>query len=241
MVDPGLRRGSEDQTNHDESRLHHLALLQYLRLVCADPRPYGAESFVPEEPARCYRKAPKMDWLARTLHGIREKGEKALIFAEDRDIQCLLQHYIRTEFGLAARIVNGDTSVSARALDNRQRIVRQFQQAPGFGVLILSPLAAGFGLNIQAANHVIHYLRHWNPAKEDQATDRAYRIGQIRDVHVYCPLTVASDFKTFGEKLDELLERKRTLAGDMLQGTGAVALADFDLREIVPASERVLR
>jgi SNF2 family DNA or RNA helicase len=178
-----------------------------------------------------------MQWLLRTLHGIREKGEKALIFAEDRDVQRLLQHYIRAELGLSPRIVNGDTSVSAKAHDSRQRIVAELQGTPGFGVLILSPLAAGFGLNIQAANHVIHYLRHWNPAKEDQATDRAYRIGQTRDVHVYCPLTVAPDFKTFDQKLDELLERKRALAGDMLQGTGTVAAEEFDLREIVPAAE----
>jgi SNF2 family DNA or RNA helicase len=226
----GDRRGEEEQ-----GRLHHLALLRYLRLVCADPRPYDAETFVPEEPGRYYRKAPKMEWLARTLHGIRAKTEKVLVFAEDRDIQRLLQHYIGAEFGIVPRIVNGDTSVSARAQMNRQRIVAEFQRAPGFGVLILSPLAAGFGLNIQAANHVIHYLRHWNPAKEDQATDRAYRIGQTRDVHVYCPLTVAPDFKTFDAKLDELLARKRALAGDMLQGTGAIDPADFDLGEIVPA------
>ena len=78
----------------------------------------------------------------------------------------------KVEFGLLPRIVNGDTSVSAKAQINRQKILKEFQNAPGFGVIILSPLAVGFGVNIQAANHVIHYLRHWNPAKEDQATDR---------------------------------------------------------------------
>jgi SNF2 family DNA or RNA helicase len=176
-----------------------------------------------------------MQWLADTLRGIRGKGEKALVFAEDREVQRLLQHYIHAEFGFSARVVNGDTSVSAKAHTSRQKIITEFQRTPDFGVLILSPLAAGFGLNIQAANHVIHYLRHWNPAKEDQATDRAYRIGQTKDVHVYCPLTVASDFKTFDVKLDELLERKRALAGDMLRGTGSVALTDFNLGEIAPA------
>jgi len=64
----------------------------------------------------------------------------------------------------------------------------------------------GFSVNIQAANHVIHYLRQ-EPAKEDQATDRAYRIGQTRDVHVHCPLTTAQDFKTFDVKFDELLRK----------------------------------
>lgn len=94
-------------------------------------------------------------------------------------------------------------------------------------MIILSPLAVGFGVNIQAANHVIHYTRTWNPAKEDQATDRAYRIGQRKDVHVYYPVVVGGDFMTFDEKLDLLLERKRTLSHDMLNGSGDINPADF--------------
>ncbi len=146
-----------------------------------------------------------MDWLLGRLQYIRACGEKELIFAEHRELQRVLQHYVKSEFGFAPRIVNGDTSVSAKAEINRQKVIDEFQATCGFSVIILSPLSVGFGLNIQAANHVIHYLRHWNPAKEDQATDRAYRIGQTRDVHVCCPLTVADDFKTFDVKLDELL------------------------------------
>jgi hypothetical protein len=179
--------------------------------------------------------------LLKTLHAISSKSEKALLFAENRDVQRLLQHYIKEEFGYPARIVNGDTSVSARAETNRQNVIDALQMAPGFGVIILSPLAVGFGVNIQAANHVIHYLRHWNPAKEDQATDRAYRIGQKRDVHVYCPLTTAPDFKTFDVKLDELLRRKRALAVDMLHGAGTLSGRDFDLKEIIPDIETKLR
>lgn len=233
-----FNRQPETNQHHE---LHHLGVLQYLRLVCADPRQYGIETFVPEELARYRRKAPKMDWLVRTLHEIRVRGEKALIFAEHRDVQRLLQHYIRIEFGVSPQIVNGDTSTSAKAHRSRQKVIGEFQRAPGFGVIILSPLAVGFGVNIQAANHVIHYLRHWNPAKEDQATDRAYRIGQNKDVYVYCPLSVATDFKTFDVKLDELLGRKRALAGDMLRGTGGVSPTDFDLTDIVPAAKMTLR
>lgn len=236
-----LRLFSEPPIDDEQGRIHHLGLLQHLRLVCADPRQYGIETFVPEDPLRYRRKAPKMDWLLKTLRAIRAKGEKALIFAEHRDVQRLLQHYIKAEYGFAPRIVNGDTSVSAKAQMNRRKAIKDFQRAPGFGVIILSPLAVGFGVNIQAANHVIHYLRHWNPAKEDQATDRAYRIGQTKDVHVYCPLTVAGDFKTFDVKLDELLRRKRALAGDMLQGSGAIAGSEFDLAEIVPDGQTTLR
>ena len=79
-------------------------------------------------------------------------------------------------------------------------------------VIIMSPVAAGMGLNVTAANHVIHYSRHWNPAKESQATDRAYRIGQTKDVYVYYPMAVTSDIKTFDEILDDLLSRKTSLA-----------------------------
>ena len=84
-------------------------------------------------------------------------------------------------------------------------------------------------MNIQGANHVIHYTRTWNPAKEDQATDRAYRIGQTKDVFVYYPVVRAQDFSTFDVRLDQLLEQKRALAGDMLNGTGDIAPSDFDL------------
>lgn len=76
----------------------------------------------------------------------------------------------------------------------------------------MSPVAAGMGLNVTAANHVIHYSRHWNPAKESQATDRAYRIGQTKDVYVYYPIAVSKDFQSFDKTLDELLSRKSTLA-----------------------------
>nr|WP_257224214.1 C-terminal helicase domain-containing protein [Acinetobacter sp. YH12144] len=81
-------------------------------------------------------------------------------------------------------------------------------------------IAVGFGVNIQAANHVIHYTRSWNPAKEDQATDRAYRIGQQKEVYVYYPTISAPDWEeleTFEVKLDRLLGSKRVLATDMLQ------------------------
>ena len=165
---------------------------------------------------------------------IERRGEKALIFCEFRDMQRLLRHYIAESFGYSADIINGDTSADSRSSDSRQKKIAAFQKAPGFGVIILSPLAVGFGVNIQAANHVIHYTRTWNPAKEDQATDRAYRIGQTKDVHVYCPVVRAPDFKTFDVKLDELLERKRALADDMLNGTGDVGPAEFDIGEVAP-------
>ena len=80
----------------------------------------------------------------------------------------------------------------------------------------MSQLAAGIGLNVTKANHVIHFSRHWNPAKEDQATDRVYRIGQEKEVYVYLPQATLPDFKSFDLVLDELLERKRLLASKSL-------------------------
>lgn len=105
-----------------------------------------------------------------------------------KDIPRLVQAYIREQFGFSPQIINGETPTGAASPDSRQKRIDRFQSTEGLSVLILSPVAAGIGLNIQKANHVIHYMRHWNPAKEDQATDRAYRIGQDRDVHVYTPV-----------------------------------------------------
>jgi len=213
---------------------NHLGLLQYLRLVCTDPRPHGLTVFKPE-PTNEYRaKAPKLDWLLKTLHSIQGKGEKAIVFCEFREIQRLLQHYIEAELKLKPDIINGDTAAAASHMASRQKRIKAFQAKAGFGVIILSPVAVGFGVNIQEANHVIHYTRTWNPAKEDQATDRAYRIGQTRKVYVYYPVVTADDFTTFDAKLDVLLAYKRKLAEDMLNGSGDVSPADFDLLDVVP-------
>ena len=84
-------------------------------------------------------------------------------------------------------------------------------------MIILSTVAVGFGVNIQKANHVIHYTRSWNPAKEDQATDRAYQIRQDKEVYVYYLSIAATDFETFEIKLDKLLSSKRSLADDTLK------------------------
>ncbi|MFO1377186.1 MAG: DEAD/DEAH box helicase [Steroidobacteraceae bacterium] len=211
-----------------------LGLLHYLRLVCTDPQPYGLSGFR-AEPLHLYRtQAPKLDWLLAILHEIRARGDKALVFCEFKDIQRLLRHYIAEELGYAADIINGETASSSKSDQSRQKRIKAFQQQAGFGVIILSPLAVGFGVNIQAANHVIHYTRTWNPAKEDQATDRAYRIGQQKDVYVYCPVVAAEDFKTFDVKLDELIAYKRKLGDDMLNGTGDIGAGEFDVGEVGP-------
>ncbi|OEZ29803.1 helicase SNF2 [Variovorax boronicumulans] len=204
-----------------------LGLLQYLRRLCSDPRPPGHVSTDSEPVVEIERRSPKMAWLLAKLREIEAKGEKVIVFCEFRDLQRTLQRAIGERFGSAPDVINGDTSADSANANNRQRRIKRFQDKPGFGVIVLSPLAVGFGVNIQAANHVVHFTRTWNPAKEDQATDRAYRIGQTKDVHVYYPVVVAPDFLTFDAKLDKLLEWKRGLSTDMLNGAGDVSPADF--------------
>jgi superfamily II DNA or RNA helicase len=235
-------RAIEDFKRRDQADFHtpfknHLGLLQYLRLVCTDPRRYGLTVFKPE-PIQQYRAAaPKLDWLLTQLQHIKAQDEKVIVFCEFRNIQRLLQHYIHEAFELTADIINGDTSASASHVASRQKRIKAFQAKPGFGVIILSPVAVGFGVNIQAANHVVHYTRTWNPAKEDQATDRAWRIGQTRPVYVYYPVVCAEDFTTFDVKLDQLLELKRGLAGDMLNGSPDISLGEFKVEDVVPNAD----
>lgn len=204
-----------------------LGLLQYLRRLCSDPRPLGQASSEFEPVSEIERRSPKMGWLMGQLRDIQSKGEKVIVFCEFRDLQRTLQRCIGERFGLVPDVINGDTSADSANVNNRQRRITKFQEKPGFGVIVLSPLAVGFGVNIQAANHVVHFTRTWNPAKEDQATDRAYRIGQTKDVYVYYPVVVAHDFLTFDAKLDKLLDWKRGLSTDMLNGAGDLSAADF--------------
>lgn len=222
---------------------NHLGLLHYIRQVCTDPREFGFGAFKPQ-PLDQYRvSSPKLAWLLDKLQEIKgmgkdRKGEKVIIFCEFRDIQRMLRYYIEEVFGFAPDIINGDTSASAKHVASRQKRIDAFQSQHGFGVIILSPLAVGFGVNIQAANHVVHYTRHWNPAKEDQATDRAYRIGQEKEVFVYCPIIEADNFITFDVKLDALLTFKRDLAQDMLNGSGDVGPNEFAIDDMAPPGER---
>ncbi len=213
---------------------NHLGLLHYLRLICTDPRRHGLDVFKPDSLADYRLRAPKLGWLLTQLKAIQDKGEKVIVFCEFRNIQRLLQHYIDEALSVRPDIINGDTTASASHAQSRQKRIRAFQEKPGFAVIILSPVAVGFGVNIQAANHVVHYTRTWNPAKEDQATDRAYRIGQTRDVFVYYPVVKADDFTTFDVKLDRLLEEKRLLANDMLNGAGDLRPGDFKVDDVAP-------
>lgn len=157
----------------------------------------------------------KMQATISVLDEIKMRNEKVIIFTDHKDTQRLLRNVIYRRYGLSCRIINGETpaTVNTRSQKlSRQQTVDEFQGQNGFNVIIMSPLAAGMGLNITGANNVIHYSRFWNPAKEQQATDRAYRIGQEKDVNVYYPMSVSKEFKTFDVIIDALLAKKTELA-----------------------------
>jgi SNF2 family DNA or RNA helicase len=194
-----------------------LETLHRLRGVSLHPvDPQQGQSFDPDE--YCGMSA-RLTTAFKVLEAIHRKGEKALIFVESLDMQDLLAVLIKKRFGLKHRPLQINGAIAG---ESRQKAVRVFQDPAnrGFDVMILSPKAGGVGLTLTAANHVIHLSRWWNPAVEDQCTDRVYRIGQDRVVNVYYPLAVhpsteLADF-SFDLKLNELLDRKRALSRDML-------------------------
>lgn len=226
----------ELKRQRDSNPSAQLQTLHHIRRICSDPHWQQTANALTQPLPSLLDESPKLAWLVRRLEALRAApgpGEKVIVFCEFRDLQLLLQRVIAETMKLHPSIVNGDTSASLEAENSRQKLIDKFQQKDGFNVIILSPLAVGFGVNIQAANHVIHFTRTWNPAKEDQATDRAYRIGQQRDVTVYYPSVVGTDFKSFDTILHELLEWKRGIAGDMLNGSGELSMDDFE--DLLPA------
>ena len=204
-----------------------LGLLHRLRMICANPLAVASKDAdflsVDEHVAH----SPKLAWLLEQLERIRQEGEKAIVFSEYREIQRLIQQAVASRFGFRPAVVNGSTTVDVSAEDSRQAIIDAFQAKPGFGVIVLSTTAVGFGVNIQAANHVVHFTRPWNPAKEDQATDRAYRIGQEREVYVYCPTVAGEGFESFEQRVAERLAIKRGLSTDMLAPEQNIGIEEF--------------
>jgi SNF2 family DNA or RNA helicase/HJR/Mrr/RecB family endonuclease len=176
----------------------------------------------------------KLKRVISILSEIQEKKEKAIIFTENKSMQRILRRIISDHFSLNIAIINGETPTNISKIDQskltRQQEIDRYQEIEGFNVIIMSPVAAGFGLNVTGANHVIHYTRHWNPAKEQQATDRAYRIGQKKSVKVYYPLAVSPNngMQTFDLILDELLKRKSNLASCTLFPTEQIEISKDD-------------
>jgi SNF2 family DNA or RNA helicase len=160
--------------------------------------------------------SPKLAKTFEILDNIKENGEKVLIFADRKKVWYKIQSAIKDRYHIEPNIVHGGTTLSYRT-----KVTQPFgpeSDAKGFDVLILSPKCAGFGLNLVGANHVIHYLRKFNPAVENQATDRVYRIGQSKlvTVHYLVATEPQRDQETVEQKLDNLLRKKRELLKDFL-------------------------
>lgn len=166
------------------------------------------------EAERALSESNKLAVVLRLLEAIQATGEKVLIFATTKRLQEALAANLSRIYEFDVPIVNGDAPAGTRSnrpeAFNRTRfgMIEKFQEAEGFRVCILSPLAAGVGLTITAANHVIHLERSWNPAKEAQATDRVYRIGASKPVYVHIPVLLHPERDSFDVNLDRLLRSK---------------------------------
>ena len=171
-----------------------------------------------------YTDTAKTILLERILMDIKQKQEKVIIFAEFIHTQEILATVISKVFNLRPSIFNGSVNLNAR-----ETMLNRFKQTEGFNVIIMSPIAAGVGLTITEANHVIHFSRHWNPAKEDQATDRVYRIGQDKPVYVYFLIGQIKGIKTFDEKLDNLLSVKQSVKGAALFPSARLEVKETDV------------
>ncbi len=172
----------------------------------------------------------KTDMLLDLLETITEREEKALIFTQYAEMGTLLQEYITEKFSSPCLFLHGGTT---RA--NRDKMIESFQEDPAMRFMVLSIKAGGVGLNLTAANHVIHYDLWWNPAVENQATDRSYRIGQKKDVNVYRLIARG----TFEEKIADMIERKEELANiTVTEGEQWLTkLSENELKEFITLQE----
>lgn len=213
-----------------------LAALTQLRSISLHPR-LDDESSLYSRDAQHARQlmmeSGKLAVMLRLLDEIRSKGEKVILFMMTKRLQRLLKLWLDQIYGLDVAIINGDTkAVATREEDmTRKRLIAAFEQKEGFNLLIMSPVAAGVGLTVVGANHVVHLERHWNPAKEAQASDRVYRIGQQKNVFIHLPAVTHPQFDSFDVHLDRLLRGKLMLKdavvtpeavseGEMIQSLG---------------------
>jgi superfamily II DNA or RNA helicase len=201
-----------------------LRLLQSLRQICNSPAHFLRESADRWDAAAQAARSGKLQALEELMDSVTAAGDAALIFTGYVSMGHLIQAHLRTR-GMPAEFLHGGVPAA-----KRQEIVDRFQSGDGVA-LILSVRAAGTGLNLTRAGHVIHFDRPWNPAVEDQATDRAHRIGQHRTVNVHHLIAEG----TVEDRIAELLARKRGLTEAVLAGgeTALTELDDGELRALV--------
>jgi len=204
-----------------ERRGRILALLTHLKQICNHPSHFLKE-------AGPYKgRSGKLERMTEMLEEVVEIGDRALIFTQFKEMGDRLQLHLQDVLGFEPPFLHGGST-----REQRDEMVRTFQEDPDSPpIMLLSLKAGGVGLNLTAATHVFHFDRWWNPAVEDQATDRTYRIGQTRNVQVHKLITMG----TLEEKIDAILESKRDLA-DRVVGTGEGWLTELDddsLRRLV--------
>ncbi|MCA0045324.1 DEAD/DEAH box helicase [Celeribacter litoreus] len=194
-----------------------LKMLHHIRSVSVHP---GATKVT--SPDEFVAQSARLEAVVDILQRIHDAGERVLVFIEHREMQFRFAEIVRHLFGLEKiDVINGDTPIP-----RRQEIVNRFQRHltkdGGFDMLILGPKAAGTGLTLTAATHVIHLSRWWNPAVEEQCNDRVHRIGQERPVSVHIPLALHPELgaQSFDSLLQSLMQRKRKLAEQALWPMG---------------------
>ncbi|HTF01856.1 MAG TPA: DEAD/DEAH box helicase [Bradyrhizobium sp.] len=195
-----------------------LAFLMRLKQICNHPSQWlGDGGWVEKDSGKFAR-------LRDIVEVIAARQEKVLIFTQFKETTAPLAAFVGSVFGRAGLVLHGET-----AIKKRKELVRQFQEDENIPFFVLSLKAGGAGLNLTAASHVVHFDRWWNPAVENQATDRAFRIGQTKNVLVHkfiCRGTVE-------DKIDQLIESKKQLAGDLLGGGAEMALTEMKDAELL--------
>ena len=206
-----------------------LATLSKLKQVCNHPAQFLGDN------SAIAGRSGKLARLTEMLDEALSAGDRALVFTQFSEMGTLLRNHLQETFGREVLFLHGATPKA-----QRDRMVERFQARDGDAppVFILSLKAGGTGLNLTAANHVFHFDRWWNPAVENQATDRAFRIGQTRSVQVHKFVCVG----TLEEKIDEMIEQKKEVAGSVV-GTGEAwltKLSNAELKELFALREEAL-
>ena len=229
VVEEALQNiATAETTGEDMSRRGMvLSMLMKLKQVCNHPAQFlhqaGADYAVTDDETR----SGKLARLAQMLEEITAENDRALIFTQFAEMGHLLRHFLQARLGIPTQFLHGGTPPK-----QRDRLVQRFQEDPhGPPVFILSLKAGGTGLNLTRANHVFHFDRWWNPAVEDQATDRAFRIGQQRNVLVHKFVCVG----TLEEQIDAMIAQKKALAESVVGGgeNWLTELSTADLRQLV--------
>ena len=195
-----------------------LGTILRLKQICNHPDQYlGQDAFAEED-------SGKLQMLRELCETIRDKRERVLVFTQFREITDSLSRFLTEVFGMPGQVLDGGTTVPTR-----KKIVETFQGERYVPYLVLSVRAGGTGLNLTKASHVIHFDRWWNPAVENQATDRAYRIGQTERVMVHKLVCRG----TIEEKIDAMIESKKELAESVIGGGAEKWLTELNNDELL--------